>query len=165
MCDCYVHPCKVCGKKIPMHLGGYLTGRDEIEVYCWKHARRLDRTVIWHIGDAEERIKRELPELYESDKKFVGKDIAVRSLTDNAWSNRMGNHPNLVLDMEPEEVDPALEMERRKIERALDEDLEKIVSRYIKEATGARAGERASWRLSSAFARDIARSLKRAKQG
>jgi hypothetical protein len=41
MCDCFLKPCKVCGRRIPVHLGDFLTDRNEIEVYCWEHLGNL----------------------------------------------------------------------------------------------------------------------------
>lgn len=107
MCDCYFHPCKVCGKLIPMHLGDSLTARYETEVYCWEHIPEdLGRTVAWHIKDASEYVKKEYPRSHERVQEFIGKKVAVKSLTDNAWTNRRDNYPNLILEMEAEIKEP-----------------------------------------------------------
>lgn len=37
MCDCYGHKCEKCDELLDMHLGDFVTSRDEIRVYCGKH--------------------------------------------------------------------------------------------------------------------------------
>ena len=39
MCDCYGPSCSHpgCENIVEMHLGDYLTGRDEVEIYCHFH--------------------------------------------------------------------------------------------------------------------------------
>ena len=73
MCDIYYHPCKVCGKLIEMHLGGFDTNRFEIEVYCSKHIPK-EWVVVWN-------------------SKRYGL-VGVRPLTRNAWLNVKENYPN-----------------------------------------------------------------------
>lgn len=79
MCDCYGEPCKVCGQMYPMHLGDFNTERWEITILCPKcfgnfpHLRR----VCWSNDDGKEPL------------------LEILSLTENAWSNRRYNHPNL----------------------------------------------------------------------
>ncbi len=90
---------------IPMHLGDYLTGRDEIEVYCSDHIPKFGKWVtIWEIGDAEDWIKKEHEKYYLEEKHFVGKRVAVKSLTKNAWRHRRKNYPNLLLEMRMKET-------------------------------------------------------------
>ena len=108
MCDCYIDYCANCKRKIPMHLGDFMTERYEIQVFCWrcweivKHKYEGKRYVIWHIGDAREEIKKEYPYLYKEEKEWVGKKVVVVALTENAWKNRRINHPNLILMMKME---------------------------------------------------------------
>lgn len=91
MCDCYWHPCKVCGKLFPVHLGDFDTARNEIEVYCWRHRPRGpdDDVKAW-------RFKR------ESRREFKTTGMAIKALTDNARANWDKNEPNT--DCEGEEV-------------------------------------------------------------
>ncbi len=88
MCDIYGHPCKVCNKIIPMHLGGYETTNNEIEVFCSRHIPENDVT-IWNCKDAFYSIVRE-------DYLICGNPIriGVRYLTENAVYNKDINHPN-----------------------------------------------------------------------
>ena len=112
MCDIYTDYCANCKRPIPMHLGDFMTQRYEIQVFCWncwsivRHKYKDKRYVIWRIEDANEAIKKDMPDWYERQKEFIGKFIVVVALTDNAWENRRINHPNLFLQMEME--DPAV---------------------------------------------------------
>ena len=105
MCDCYTDYCASCKRPIPMHLGDFRTQRFEIQVFCWscwsyaKHWYKDKRYVVWCIEDAPLDIKKEFPIIYSRDKKFIGERIVVVALTDNAWENRMVNHPNLLLSI------------------------------------------------------------------
>jgi len=83
MCDIYFEPCKVCGKKICMHLGDYLTNRYELFVVCedclkhstfYKPERMVYPSILW-------------------ESKEEGKVLVV-ALTRNAWTLRKYNHPN-----------------------------------------------------------------------
>ena len=111
MCDCYVDYCADCKRPIPMHLGDFRTKRYEIQVFCedcwkWVNKELYDgkRITVWKIGDAREEIKKKHPALYEQDKEFVGKKVIVVALTRNAQKNREINYPNLILQMEMEEM-------------------------------------------------------------
>jgi len=105
VCDCYIDYCASCKRPIPMHLGDYRTKRFEIQVFCyecWKLAKRHykgKRYVVWSIHDAPSHIKESCPLLYRREMKYIGERIVVVPLTDNAWKNRMANHPNLLLSM------------------------------------------------------------------
>ncbi len=78
MCDIYCAKCAKCDTEIEMHLGDFNTDPDEIDVFCGRHAVdgtiRRKRWVMW-------------------SSPIFG-SITVVSLTDNAWENREGNHPN-----------------------------------------------------------------------
>ena len=82
MCDCYSEPCKVCGKFIGIHLADFDTARSEIAVYCkdcsisnmLMQGINFDRCLIW------------------KTKEFG--TVLIAYLTEHAWSNREGNHPN-----------------------------------------------------------------------
>ncbi len=78
MCDIYSHKCKKCKTMIEMHLADFSTDQGEIEVFCGKHAVdgtiRRKRWVMW--------------------QGPIFGSVVVVALTDNAWENREGNHPN-----------------------------------------------------------------------
>ena len=40
MCDCYMHPCEFCGRKISLHIADYCTDRENIKVFCSKCAEK-----------------------------------------------------------------------------------------------------------------------------
>ena len=111
MCDCYVDYCANCKRPIPMHLGDFRTRRFEIQVFCWqcwpyvRHWYDGKRYVIWQALDIDDGLKKANLQLYERDKEFLGKYIVVVALTANAWENRMVNHPNLYLKLQPEVVE------------------------------------------------------------
>lgn len=90
MCDCYNHPCKVCGLKLPIHLSDFDTERDEIEVFCDRHIPPKNVNVTIYICTKE---------TYSSDAENgeywpKGYRMGIKSLTENAKNNRIGNHPN-----------------------------------------------------------------------
>jgi hypothetical protein len=93
MCECYVEPCKICGQKWPMHLGDYETSIWEIAIVCGAHISEKYRYripwkyVIWKITKDELSMNKNFGGL-------EGKEVAVVSLTDNAWARREANHPN-----------------------------------------------------------------------
>jgi hypothetical protein len=104
MCDCYYHPCKVCRRKIPVHLGDFNTDRGEIEVYCWKHLRAIPKgypAVFFTFGDLEEEKKREFRVLYKGEKHLIGKTVAFVPLTKNAYKwtieEENCNTPNTII--------------------------------------------------------------------
>jgi hypothetical protein len=86
MCYCYNHKCEKCDVFIPMHLDGFNTAHEEIEVYCPDHTPE-DRTAgcLWYVTPGKQNY----------DKGFGGKNIFIESLTDNAKDNYEGNHPNV----------------------------------------------------------------------
>jgi len=85
MCDCYGHECVMCKRVIPIHLGDFLTNRDEIEVFCQRHIPR-DKThgTLFMIADEDEDIRRQR--------------VFIRYLTANARKRRVANHPNTWVD-------------------------------------------------------------------
>lgn len=103
MCDCYNHKCKKCNRLIPMHLGDFNTSASEIDVFCWRHLPKRN-AIFFHIKDARDDIKKEYSRLYESERKFIGKTIAIRPLTGNAIDNQLHNHPNLILEWDTSEA-------------------------------------------------------------
>ena len=79
MCDIYPHQCEGnCGKAFDTHLGGWDTGREEIEVWCDACWPKLPRT-NWTRFRINEDPKRYVTFVY---------------LTDNAVRNREDNIPN-----------------------------------------------------------------------
>ena len=97
MCDIYTAKCKICEVDIPMHLGDYETGRDEVEVICGKHIpnkNSMKGVMVWFIDYAEEiSMKQDYPN-HENDVWDNQPIVYVESLTVNAWKNRLQNHPN-----------------------------------------------------------------------
>lgn len=93
ICDCYNAKCKVCGTDLPVHLGDWLTKRDEIECYCKLHLPEENVRVF------------ELKESYifRNDKGRqirlkIGWKMGIRDITDNARKNKLVNTPNLGVD-------------------------------------------------------------------
>ena len=85
MCDCYSHQCKECDVYIPMHLSDFLTGRDEIEVFCKKHIpENVKDGIVWKC------FKEDGVDLFD---EYEG-EIFVRPLTENARQNCSGNMYN-----------------------------------------------------------------------
>jgi hypothetical protein len=83
MCNCYEHPCEVCRKGLPVHLGDFATDPEEIEAYCWKHIPKGDPDVkVWRFTEGFER------------RKYGTLGMAIKALTDNARANWDGNSPN-----------------------------------------------------------------------
>ena len=107
MCDCYMDYCANCKRPIPMHLGDFRTKRFEVQVFCWecwplvKRKYEGKRYVVWEISDISADLKEEHSQLYERDKRFLGKFVVVVALTENAWENWRVNHPNLFLNLQP----------------------------------------------------------------
>lgn len=50
MCDCYTHPCAVCGAPLPLHIADFCMERDEIEAFCAKHAPGAD-AIVYELVD------------------------------------------------------------------------------------------------------------------
>lgn len=98
MCDIYGATCHICGAVIPMHLGDFETNRDEVVVTCGKHIppKGVRRMMVWFIDYAEViAAKRDYPNI-ENDGVWDEQPITyVTALTDNAWKNRLMNHPNI----------------------------------------------------------------------
>ena len=82
MCDCYDHTCKLCDVDIPMHLGDFETGSDEIDVFCKYHIP-TENVRVYTLTDSNEG---SFP---------VGYRIGIRDLTENARARKDENHPNL----------------------------------------------------------------------
>ena len=99
MCDCYRHKCKECETMLPIHLGDFNTGRDEIEVFCNEHIPEHDVTVFKFKKSVVGKhffpngVQQEMDEI-----QFAGTKIGIRSLTENARANSGMNYPNLTLD-------------------------------------------------------------------
>jgi hypothetical protein len=82
-----------------MHLGDYETDRGEVEVTCGKHIPKgviPNRTMVWFIDYSEVITgKQDYPNM-DNDETWNEQPIVyVRALTDNAWKNRLQNHPNV----------------------------------------------------------------------
>jgi hypothetical protein len=83
MCDCYNHQCnlkivngKTCLTNVPMHLGDFDTGRNEVLVFCNRHYKQARKYPNYTI--------------FQYRKLFYG----VVYLTNVAVNNRFHNHPN-----------------------------------------------------------------------
>lgn len=80
MCDIYMAVCKCGRRKVDMHLADYNTGRDEIVLYCNKCIpKKIKKAILWE---------------YRDSPRFKPLKIWVKALTENAWVNYQGNHPN-----------------------------------------------------------------------
>jgi len=97
MCDCYLHKCKFCEEKLPVHLGNFETDRSEIEVFCEKHIPDHNVFIFTVV-----KVFNEIDGLSEEDKVYVGWKMGIRPLTENAkcWLLQRYNHPNLASDYE-----------------------------------------------------------------
>ena len=90
MCDILNINCSGCKKLINMHLGDYNTKAKEIQVYhegCCTLSIAIPivmkkRWVLWKEVATEDSIEP------------LDSPVVVVSLTDNAWKNKKGNHPN-----------------------------------------------------------------------
>jgi hypothetical protein len=88
MCDCYLHQCKLCPTQVGIHLGDWATGRNEIEVLCSHHYKKV----------------RKQSKPYTIFKCANGQRIAIIYLTKNAKLRRKENVPNMTCRCEPEEM-------------------------------------------------------------
>ena len=100
MCDMFITGCAICGAPLPIHLGDYETGRNEIEVFCLNHLPSHNVTVF---TTTEDELDDNLP-----IKKFAqlypeGFCMGIRYLTVNAIENKEKNVPNIASDWEVEE--------------------------------------------------------------
>jgi hypothetical protein len=86
MCNCLDIPCKVCGLKLPVHLGDYNTKPSEIECYCKGHLPKENVRVFTLINS----VTGINGKWYRSGWK-----MGIRALTENARNNRTKNYPNL----------------------------------------------------------------------
>jgi len=66
MCDCYLHKCKFCEEKLPVHLGNFETDRSEIEVFCEKHIPDHNVFIFTVV-----KVFNEIDGLSEEDKVYV----------------------------------------------------------------------------------------------
>ena len=85
MCNCYSAQCEKCDKMLPMHLGDFDTGEDEIQVFCDAHIPEEDVRVFVMTEDESDL----------GDKFPQGYRIGIRALTENARQCADKNHPNL----------------------------------------------------------------------
>lgn len=46
MCDCYEHPCEMCGCEISIHIADFCTDRENVHPYCTRCTRKLVRAGI-----------------------------------------------------------------------------------------------------------------------
>jgi len=88
MCDIYVDPCYVCGKWLPVHLGDFKTPRQDIVVFCEKHIPESNARVC----------------TFEKRVRGVGRERAIRSLTDTARKNIYMNFPNTMETFTNEDI-------------------------------------------------------------
>ncbi len=79
MCDCYMHKCEKCDKKIYLHLEDYNTQRKEIKIYCEKHIpKNIDKGVLWKYWTGYKDL-------------FSGGKFFIELITVNAIGNFEGN--------------------------------------------------------------------------
>ena len=92
MCDCYGEKCHKTGciATLPVHLGDYDTGREEIEVFCKSHIPKEDCRVFTLTENHSRHFKK-------------GWKMAIRALTDNARMNKNKNYPNLGVEWTTED--------------------------------------------------------------
>jgi len=122
MCDVYFEKCAYpeCEIRMYLHLANFATGRDEIEVYCYKHIPEdISDGVLFEVDDF---VDHEFPEL---NPGYFGK-MFLRCLTQNARENWSGNDYNgtcktiKIFGMNEEEEKAFLEEEDRKAKIWLD---------------------------------------------
>jgi hypothetical protein len=82
MCDCYCANCCVCGKDLPIHLGDYVTPRQDIDVFCDEHIPHYNCRVFIIEEDEDGSFKK-------------GYRIGIRALTDKAKEFKEYNYPNV----------------------------------------------------------------------
>lgn len=46
MCDCYEHPCEVCGRGMPMHIEDFKYPREAFRVWCGDHYRQAPKGAV-----------------------------------------------------------------------------------------------------------------------
>lgn len=87
MCDCYGHKCDHAGCDVvtPMHLEDYITGQDEIKVYCENHIPPGAVGTLWRYSEEEKPCEALVREWHTA---------LVVPLTDTARAMADGNHPN-----------------------------------------------------------------------
>ena len=119
MCDIYTARCAICGSPVPMHLGDFLTGRDEISVFCPKHSleevfqrvppERCYAIRLESLEEAMSRIESEveggerrevLLEMIQREAELASGTVVICCHTVNAVRNWAVNHPNTALDWE-----------------------------------------------------------------
>ena len=102
MCDIYKEPCKICGRIIPMHLGDFRTDRTEIIAICPKCVKKYK--VKKPRSTSTKVIKYSMVNILNSRNVYgytvwrdmdTGEEYIIVSLTENAWENRIVNHPNI----------------------------------------------------------------------
>lgn len=84
MCDCYTAKCENCDIEIPMHLGDFNTGRDEIKIFCNKHIPTDNKEIVIHT--IKGKYAREVCNTIR---------VGILPLTQNAKDNMEENHPNI----------------------------------------------------------------------
>lgn len=81
MCDCYEHKCDNpnCDTFMPIHIGDFITSRDNIRVYCTRHIPKDFKGYVWKYSRREDDIPKgfkvgielldisELPTLYRDN--------------------------------------------------------------------------------------------------
>ncbi len=78
MCDCYDHPCEVCGRGVPMHIADFAYPQSDFRVWCGTHVRKAPpeaKQFRWTVGR------------YNAGGRcaILGPSVGVES----------GNHPNV----------------------------------------------------------------------
>ena len=56
MCDCYEHPCEVCGRGVPMHIADFAYPQEDFRVWCGRHMAKAPMEAVrfrwtWEAGD------------------------------------------------------------------------------------------------------------------
>ncbi len=88
MCNIQILKCCVCKTPIEIHLGGYDTSPDEIEVFCKDHIPK-ENVVIWQSTSKGRR--RGVQDLCIKNTYLR---VGIRALTENARMNGKVNYPN-----------------------------------------------------------------------
>jgi len=88
MCDCYMHKCDVCDKRIDMHIGDFRYPRSAFNVWCAKHLEKAPGGSVVFTWQASEHERKG----------------GVCAVFGPAVGGTGDNHPNIGSDMTEEVV-------------------------------------------------------------
>lgn len=94
MCNCYEHPCEICGEAIPMHLADFNTHPQEIIIVHVPKCLLKLRTITSPNKRRNWRSKPYTDWEWREEETDKWKTIRVFHLTANARIYSEGNHPN-----------------------------------------------------------------------